>query len=57
MVLVWQAIRAALLPIKLLHIPAVLDRYLSHLYRSRDRHRRRKILLFLDHLFSNESVG
>ena len=57
MVLVWQAIRAALLPIDLRHLPYALNRYLQHLYRSRDRHRRRKIPLFFEEISSNALVG
>lgn len=47
--LVWQALRAALLPVRLRDIPAVLDRFLEHLGRTNDnRKRRRAVEVFLN---------
>ena len=50
MVLVWQAVCAALIPIKLRQIPEALDLYLEHLGRSNKHSRGRQIPIFVEQL-------
>jgi hypothetical protein len=50
MTLVWQGIRAALLPISLRDIPRLLQRFLEHLGRRRDGPRERRAAVFHRHL-------
>jgi hypothetical protein len=50
MVLVLQALRAALAFVSLREIPVVLARFLDHLERPNARSRPKKIQLFLDEL-------
>ena len=47
MKLVWSALLAALLPLRLRDLPLVLDRYLQHLGRANERTRQRRIDAFL----------
>ena len=50
MTLVWQAIKAALLPIALRDLPSLLERFLEHLHRRSDGPRERRAALFTRHL-------
>ena len=57
MVFVWQAVCAALLPIRLSHIPTAIDGYLEHLARSNKHTRRRQIPTFVDQLDAIDVFG
>lgn len=50
MVLVWQALCAALMPIKLRDVPKALERYLQHLGRCSDGVRVRRAAAFMQNL-------
>jgi hypothetical protein len=52
MVLVYQTIRAALLPLSPRDLPRVLNAYLQHLARSNQKSRPKQIELFLQKLRS-----
>lgn len=47
---VWQALKAALLPIALRNVPLLLERFLEHLGRWRDGYRERRAAVFNRHL-------
>jgi len=50
MTLIWQAIKAAFLPIALRDVPALLGRFLEHLQRRSDGNRERRAILFKRHI-------
>jgi hypothetical protein len=50
MTLLWQAIRAALLPISLRDIPRLLEGFLEHLGRRSDGTRERRAAVFYCHV-------
>jgi hypothetical protein len=50
MTFVWQALKAALIPISLRDIPRLLARFLDHLKRSNVRCRERRAAAFVRHL-------
>jgi len=50
MTLVWQAMRAALLPVRLRDIPAALERFLANLGRRSAGPRMRRAALFYQHI-------
>jgi hypothetical protein len=57
MVLVWQAVCAALIPIRLHQIPDALDGYLEHLERSNKHSRERQISAFVEQLGVSGAFG
>jgi len=57
MVLVWQAVCAALIPIRLHQIPNALDGYLDHLERSNKHTRKRQIPAFVQQLGGDYAFG
>jgi hypothetical protein len=57
MVLVWQAVCAALIPIRLHQIPDALDGYLEHLERSNKHSRERQIPAFVKQLEGAYAFG
>lgn len=50
MTFIWQALKAALLPIFLRDIPRLLEKFLEHLQRGNERCRERRAALFTRHL-------
>ena len=50
MTFVWQALKAALLPISLRDVPHLMARFLEHLQRSNVRCRERQAAAFARHL-------
>lgn len=50
MAFVWQALKAALIPISLRDVPLLLARFLEHLQRSNVRCRERQAAAFARHL-------
>jgi len=48
MVVAWNVFRAAILPVPLTRIGAVMQRFVEHLGRSADHHRDRRIDIFLN---------
>lgn len=50
MTFVWQALKAALLPISLRDVPRLMARFLEHLQRGNVRCRERRAAAFVRHL-------
>jgi len=57
MVLVWQAVCAALIPIRLHQIPDALEGYLEHLNRSNKHSREKQIPVFVVQLAGSCAFG
>jgi hypothetical protein len=57
MVLVWQAVCASLIPIRLHQIPNALDGYLEHLERSNKHSRKKQIPAFVERLIDTHAFG